>query len=72
MTDLRLQMDVEFQEKDYVAQGYVGITRQMVLDEISKFEEYIPAIQQHISLGWLKRKALSYDSAWMDLYPQEK
>ena len=72
MTDLRLQMDLELQEKDYVAQGYVGITRQMVVDEISKFEEYLPAIQQHISLGWPKRKAPSYDPAWMDLYPQEK
>ena len=72
MTDLRIQLDLDLREKDYVREGYVGITRQMALDEINKFAEYLPAINQHISLVWPKRKAPSYDPAWMDLYPQEK
>ena len=71
--DLRIQLDLDLREKDYVREGYVGITRQMVIDEINRFEEYLPAIKQHISLVWPKREAPpSYDPAWMDLYPQEK
>jgi len=72
MTDLKIQVDFDLREKDYVEQGYVGITRQMVLDEINKFEEYLPAINQHISLVWPKREAPSYNPAWMDLYSREK
>ena len=68
MMDLRIQLDLDLREQDYLAQGYVGITRQMVLDEINKFEEYLPAIQQHVSLTW-KREAPSYNPAWMDLHP---
>ena len=70
MTDLRIQMDLALQEKDYIVQGYVDITRQMVLDEINKFEEYLPAIQQHVELVWPKKEAPSYNPAY--LYSREK
>ena len=40
----------------------------MVLDEINKFEQYLPAIQQHVILAWPNRYAPSYDPAWQNQY----
>jgi hypothetical protein len=63
MTELRILMDLDLREKDYIDKGFTNVTRKMVLDEINKFEQYLPAIQQHVILAWPNRYAPSYDSA---------
>jgi len=68
MTELRTLMDLDLREKDYIDKGFTNVTRKMVLDEINKFEQYLPAIQQHVILAWPNRYAPSYDSAWQNQY----
>jgi len=68
MTELRILMDLDLREKDYIDKGFTNVTRKMVLDEINKFEQYLPAIQQHVILAWPNRYAPSYDSAWQNQY----
>ena len=70
MTELRILMDLDLREEDYIDKGFTNVTREMVLNEINKFEQYLPAIQQHVILARLmsNRAAPSYDPAWKNQY----
>ena len=51
MTELRILMDLDLREKDHLNKGFTIVTREMVLDEIKKFGQYLPAIQQYVILA---------------------
>ena len=64
MTELRILMDLDLREEDYLDKGFTNVTREMVLNEINKFGQYLPAIQQHV----IQRVTLFYDPAWQNQY----